>query len=261
MKTQRTGDVPHDPLAGDARTALTGTTGRWYRFLSWWVLLAGTAYLGLIVFFITLVQPAGRGGSLPREYLELAAATRDPGLYRLTIAFDVAAWLGMGGVLIAIAAVFFGRAPIRSTFIAALGIGTLVGFFGACLRLAGTTDLAARYLAATATHRVAELQSYLDLQQQINVSFSAGGLLIGLALVLAASIAWRVSEFPRWVTVLLALAGVGGIVKAGTELTTGADLGPLGLLSATLLIISFPRLAGTFRRQVPAGGVANAPAS
>jgi hypothetical protein len=131
----------------------------------------------------------------------------------------------MGGVLIAIAAVFFSRAPIRSTFIAALGIGTLVGFLGACLRLAGTTDLAARYLAATPADRASQLQSYLDLQQQINISFSAGGLLIGLALVLAAS------------------------------------MEPLGLLSAALLIISFSRLAGTFRRQVPAGGVANAPAS
>jgi hypothetical protein len=182
-------------------------------------------------------------------------------LYRLTIAFDVAAWLGMGGVFIAIAAVFFGRAPIRSTFIAALAIGTLIGFFGACLRLAGTTDLAARYLAATAADRAAQLRSYLDLQQQINISFSAGGLLIGLALVLAASIAWRVSGFPRWMTVLVTLAGIMGIVKGGTELATGADLGPLGLLSASLLIISFSRLAGTFRRQAPTGGVANAPAS
>jgi Domain of unknown function (DUF4386) len=192
-----------------------------------------------------LILSAGDGGSLPQDYLELAAASRYPALYRLTIAFDVAAWLGMGGVLIAIAAVFLGRAPIRSTFIATLGIGTLVGFFGACLRLAGTTDLAARYLAATPAHRAAQLQSYLDLQQQINVSFSAGGLLIGLALVLAASIAWQASGFPRWVTVLLALAGVVGIVKAGTELATGADLGPLGLLSAALLIISFLRLVSS----------------
>jgi hypothetical protein len=261
MKTQRNGDFARDPLAAEVRPPGSGATGRWYRFLSWWVLLAGTAYLSLIILFVTLILPAGRSGSLPQDYLELAAAARDPALYRLTIAFDVAAWLGMGGVFIAIAAVFFGRAPIRSTFIAALAIGTLIGFFGACLRLAGTTDLAARYLAATAADRAAQLRSYLDLQQQINISFSAGGLLIGLALVLAASIAWRVSGFPRWVTVLLTLAGIMGIVKGGTELATGADLGPLGLLSASLLIISFSRLAGTFRHQAPTAGVANAPAS
>jgi hypothetical protein len=255
MTTQHNRDLAPGRSAVRVDSAFAGDTGRWYRFLSRWVLFAGTAYLGLIVLFISLILPAGRDGSLPQDYLELTAATRELALYRLTIAFDVASWLGLGGFLIAIAGLFFARAPIRSTFIAALGIGALVGFFGACLRLAGIPDLAARYLAATTAQQAPQLHSYLDLQHQINVSFSAGGLLTSLALLLAASIAWRASSFPRWVTVLLALAGILGTAKGGIELTTGADLGPLGLLCAALLIISFLRIAGTLWRPASAGGV------
>lgn len=176
--------------------ALGRADRRWYPFLARWALLTGITYTGLMLLFITLVLPAGRASPLPAPYLELIAAGREPVLYRLTIALDVMTWLMLGGFLITVAALFRHRAVIRGTFIAALGTGTLVGFFGACLRLTGTTELGARYLTATANEQAALLTSYLDQQRLVNTSFSAGGLVAGVALGLAASIAWRTTEFP-----------------------------------------------------------------
>ncbi|WP_329476229.1 hypothetical protein OG555_31815 [Kribbella sp. NBC_01484] len=54
-----------------------------------------------MVLFITLILPFGTTSSLPATYLELIAAGRKPVLYRVTIAFDVTAWLTLGGFLIA----------------------------------------------------------------------------------------------------------------------------------------------------------------
>jgi hypothetical protein len=205
-----------------------------------------------MVLFITIILPVGTTSSLPATYLELIAAGRKPVLYRVTIAFDVTAWLTLGGFLIALAALFVRRAPIRGTFIGALGVSALVGFFGACVRLAGTTDLADRYLEATTSQRTSLLESYVDLQRLVNISFSAGGLATSIALVLAASVAWRRSDFARWTTGLIALDGVLGISKGAIELATGADLGPLGLLGGISLIISLFGITTKFSRRAKA---------
>jgi hypothetical protein len=229
----------------------TGNTN-WFRFLSRWALLTGITYLGLVLAFLTLVVPASQNSPLPEDYFELVAATHSPIFYRLTIAFDIAAWLALGGLLITLAALYARRALIRSTFIAVLGVGMVSGFIGACFRLAGTSALATSYLTVTPGEQAAILQSYLDLLRLINILFSAGGLLAGIALLLAASVAWWMAQFPRWVTVLLGLSGVVELSKAVIELATGADLGLLGLLGSILLISALFAIANAFRRHVPA---------
>jgi hypothetical protein len=229
----------------------TGNTN-WLRFLSRWALLTALNYLGLILAVLTLVIPASQKSPLPETYFELVAATRSPILYRLTIALDIAAWLVFGGLLITFAALFVRHAPIRSAFIAACGVGMVTGFIGACFRLAGTSALATSYLTVTPGEQAAILQSYVELLRLINILFSAGGLLGGIGLLLAASVAWSMVEFPRWSNIFLALSAVMQISKAGIELATGADLGPLALLANILVITGLFAIARVFWGRVPA---------
>ena len=224
---------------------------RWFRFLSRWALLAGLVDLGVLLAFSIVVLPAGQNSPLPEEYFELVAASRNPALYRLTIALDVAGWAALGGFFITLAALFVRRAPIRSTFLAACGVGMVSGFIGAYTRLIGTSELAARYLTAAPDQQAALLQSYLDLQRVVFAHFNAGGLLWGIALVLAASVAWSMAEFPRWLTVLIALPGLIEVPKGLIQIVTGADLGFLILLEIPLLIIVFFAVAGVFWRRAP----------
>jgi hypothetical protein len=65
----------------------------WFRCLSRWALFTGIAYSGLVLAIFALVLPASQNSPLPERYFELVAASREPVLYRLTIALDVAAWL------------------------------------------------------------------------------------------------------------------------------------------------------------------------
>ena len=104
---------------------------------------------------MTVVLPASQGSALPPEYSELLAAAGSPALYRLFAAFDMAVWLGLGGLVVTLAAIFARIAPIRSALIRACGIGQVIGIFGAVVRLFGTTDLAARYASAVPDQQAA----------------------------------------------------------------------------------------------------------
>ncbi|WP_431926514.1 hypothetical protein [Nonomuraea jabiensis] len=227
---------------------------RWLRFLSRWSLLTALAYLGLIVLFVTLVLPAA-SGSLPEEFLELDVAGRAPGIFRLTIVFDVLAWLGIGGLLVAWGSVLSPRAPLRATFMYASGAAALIGFFGACLRLSATPALAERYLSAPADDRGALMEAYRELLNLINVTFSAGGLVANAGLLLVAIVTWR-AVLPRWVGVLIGLGGGLGVVKAALLLVTGVDLGPVALLGAALLTAGFAGTAAGLWRTPQDGAVA-----
>jgi hypothetical protein len=223
----------------------------WFRFLSRWAVLTGFNYLALILAILILIIPASQNSPLAENYFEFVAATRVPTFYRLTIALDITAWLALGGLLITFAALFVRWAPIRSAFTAASGVGLVSGFIGACFRLAGTSALASSYLTATPEEQVIILQSYSELLRLINILFSAGGLLGGTGLLLAISVAWSMDAFPRWSSVLLALAGIFHLSKAAIELGTGADLGPLALLANALAIVGLFAIGIVFWRRVP----------
>jgi len=155
---------------------------RWFRFLSRWSLLAGLAALALFSGFFAVILPAAAKNPLPPESglgtIEFPAALNQPALYRVIITFDLAGWLALAGFFIAFAALFAKRAPIRSTFIAACAVSMISGLIGAYTRLAGTTELAARYLAAAPAQQATILQSYLDLVRAFTAHFGIGELLV-----------------------------------------------------------------------------------
>lgn len=209
----------------------------WYKFLSRWSLFTAIAYSGLVAGMLLIVIPAAQKSPLPAEYFELFAAGQEPNLYRLIIAFDVIVYLALGGLFAVFAALLRPHAPIRSSYIALLGSGMFVGFIGACLRIAGTTQFAAQYMAASTQHQAAIIQSYDNLLRMINITFSAVGLLEGLALLLIASAGQYFLKLPRWSAILIGLSGFLAIVKGFFELALGIDLGPLALLSGIILVI------------------------
>jgi hypothetical protein len=225
---------------------------QWLLFLSRGALLTAFAYLGLILLFITLVLPAG-SGSLPDELLELDVAGSAPGPYRLTIVFDVLAWLGVGGLLLAWGMLLRDRAPLRATFIAASSAAALIGFYGACLRLSATPELAARYFARAAADRPPLLEAYRELLNLINVTFSVGGLVANAGLLLVVILTWR-AVLPRWVGMLVGLGATLSMAKAALLLVTGIDLGLMALLGATLLIAGFAGTARSLWRTPAASG-------
>ncbi|WP_206061131.1 hypothetical protein [Nonomuraea basaltis] len=162
--------------------------------------------------------------------------------------FDVLAWLGIGGLLLAWGTVLRQRAPLRATFIVASSAATLIGFLGACLRLSATPELAHRYLSTPAGDRGASLEAYRELLNLINVTFSAGGLVANAGLLLVAIVTWH-TVLPRWVGVLLGLGSGLGMAKAALLLVTGVDLGPVALLGAALLTMGFAGTAASVPRS------------
>jgi hypothetical protein len=86
----------------------------------------------------------------------------------------------------------------------------------------------------------------------INANFGAGALLWSTALLLAASVAWSMAEFPRWLSIGLSLPGSIMLPKQILELVTGADLGVVFFPTFILLIVAFFAMAGVFWRRAPA---------
>ena len=225
----------------------------WFRVLSRWSLVAGLMIVSLLTVAITVVLPASQRSTLPAEYGDLVAAASNPALYRLFAAFDMAVWLALGGLFVTLAALFARVAPIRSAFIRVCGIGQVMGFFGAVVRLAGITDLAARYASAAPDQQAALLLPYLNLQLVLNCAFRAGSMLWGAAFVLAATVAWSSLAFPRWLAVLLAVPGILILSSAISFILTGVEFGFLLLPGLVLLIVNFWSLAALFWRRAPAG--------
>jgi hypothetical protein len=216
-----------------------------------WALFAALAYAGLIASVLALLVPLGRSGQLPERYFELNAAARAPALYVGSIAFDVMVWIAQSGFLLVIAVQSARRAPLRSAFIHLLAAGLVAGFAGACLRIAGTVDLAQQYANAAAADRALLLRSYDDLLRTIDILFSAGGLLGGIALVTVATLAWS-GAARRRIGPALGIAGALEIAKGGGELVTRADLGAVALLAGLLLIAAWFGIALGRRARVPA---------
>jgi len=178
-------------------------------FLSRIALFGGLAELALLGMMMMVVMPAGQDANLPFDFVELIAATKVPGLFRLTMVLDASVWLAIGGFLVAFAILFSRKLPAFSVVIAASGVIALVsGFAGAFIRLEGTLHLAASYLAASESGHAAILQSFLDLQSTINAHFDAGSWIYAIAYLIVASLIWKQADFPRWIAIPLTLAAV-----------------------------------------------------
>lgn len=225
----------------------------WLRFLAAWSLFTSVAVVSLIITVLTLVLPASDPNPLGETYFEFMAAAHNPSVHHLAILFDVAAWMGWGGLFVAFAMLLYKAAPVRSVLVGLLATGMSIGFFGACLRIVGTPQLAADYLAAESIQQTAILLSYDNLLQVINVSFSAGGLLAGIALILIASAGRQLHVLSRWIVTLLGIGGGVHVGKAVLELVFGLDLGPLALLGNSLLVVALVATAVKIYRQPVSG--------
>jgi hypothetical protein len=186
-------------------------SARLFLFLSRWSLVT------VLMLLLTMSLYAGGVGStatdsvLGPEYSELFQSARSPVFYRLDTLSETFHWLMIGGSLIILAGLFARRAPIRATFIAVCGIAQLTGSLGSLTRATGISDLAARYATAVPNQQAALLQSFLDLNRVIQPHYAAATLLQGAGFLLVAWTAWRWVGFPRWLAVLLAIAGLLGV--------------------------------------------------
>jgi len=93
----------------------------WFRFLSRWGLLLPIVFVGLVVsFFAAIGSVAGR--PLADAYPELIAAPYAPGLYRIAMLFDAAAWIVIGGLIFGVAMTTVRSAPRRALLVAPLAV-------------------------------------------------------------------------------------------------------------------------------------------
>jgi hypothetical protein len=233
------------------------TDARWLRTLSVWTFLNGLVLFGVLVTFAILMA-ASQAGALPPEYDELVWAAQLPALYRLATTLDVAGWLALGGFFV-LTANCVRHTPVRSTFIAACGVGQLSGVIGAFTRLTGVSALAAQYGSAASGQHPAILRSFLDLQLSISAHFGVGSLLWSLGLLLVASAAWSGHTFPRWLAGLIAVTGACNLIGdsfgiVGVPVPFELFILPLVLLITSLFAVAricgrqvraFPVLAGT----------------
>ena len=144
------------PLAQDNLSA------RLFVLLSRWSLVTALTILAYFAFYAA-AGAAATNNPLGREYGGLWQAVRSPVVYRLAWVSESLSWLMVGGTLIIFAGLFARRAPLHAAFMAACGIGQLLGSLGA-FSLSSVSDLATRYASAAPNQQAALLQSYLDLQ-------------------------------------------------------------------------------------------------
>lgn len=227
--------------------AALGNAGEahWYRFLSRWALFAGIAELVLLVLAILWFLPATQDSPLAEEYGELVAASSNPTLYRLLVVFDIAVWVALGGFFITLGVILASRAPVRGTLLAACGVGQIAGVLGAFTRLEGMSSVAERYVELDRDQE-AVLESYLNLQAVISSQFNAGALLWSVAFLLVAWVGLTMTEFPRWLVILIAILGLVAIIDIILYFLSGDFY--LDLLKFPLLPIVFFAVAVAFWR-------------
>lgn len=239
------------PAEGGTHSRSDAGADRWRRFLSTWGL--GGA-LAMVALFATLgaVQSSAAAGAMGPDLTEFAAALHNLAVYRIGSALDIAVWLALGGMFVALGAILAPRAPVRAGLVAVCGVGQLAGAIGGFTRLEGITRLAAGYAEADSAEQALRQGAARALQLVINIHFGAGSVLWTAALLLVASVAWRMEWFPRWLAVAMALTGALNLVTDvfGATSPTGAP-DAFGILALTGLLVVFLGVWRTFRRSGP----------
>src|SRR5437764_138165 len=103
------------PPAADDYFTMAGT-GQvdWLRFLGRFTLIAVLMNIFFWAMIIVWFIPASQGSPLAPVYNELVAAGRNPAMYRLAITLDFEAWVQLGVLFVAFAAILARRSPLRS---------------------------------------------------------------------------------------------------------------------------------------------------
>jgi hypothetical protein len=200
--------------------------------LAFWALATGLSYIALMGLMIGVILPVSKPNPIAEQYFELIAASRKKWLYRLTIVVDMLTWVALYGFLIK-----FGML-IKNQQVIFLTIGLVIGFFGAALRLSATPAIAEDYLTAKDQEtKTSLIRLYALILRLINVSFSVGGIIGGVSLMLIGTTALSGAVFSNWIIILFGLAGIIFFLKGLLELVLNKDLGPMQLFGNLLLLI------------------------
>jgi Domain of unknown function (DUF4386) len=202
------------PLVADA--AWHDTPWPW--LLARWALLQALSTAALIGGFGLL---AGAAGPVPVEQLEFVGAMQVPVVFRITAALDALTWLTIAGVLIVCAGLYFRQAPTRAVFVAACGVGQVVGALGAYVNLQATGELAARYTTSEPAQQAVILQASLTLFQTISAHSNTGTLIYGIGYVLIAWLVFSIGRLPRWLGVWFGLSGARAVISQVGLVATG----------------------------------------
>jgi hypothetical protein len=166
----------------------------WKQGLAAFSIPATIIALALPLTFIMVVgdQPGdlARGEALR----ELLMASRAPNAYRVAMVFETLLWLAFGITLVLLAGLLHRHAPRRAALIAAAGAGQAVGMLTGCLRLALISPLAAQYASDPDT----AIRLFPGSQRLAQAPWQAGSLILGVGFFMAATVAWTLPGFPRW---------------------------------------------------------------
>lgn len=222
-------------------------SARLFFILSRWSLVTTLMLLLTVALYSGGVGSTVTDSVLGPEYTELFQSVRSPVLYRLDTISETFHWLMIGGTLIIFAGLLMRRTPILAAFTAVCGIAQLMGSLGSLMRSSGIGDIAARYGSTVPDQQFALLQSFLDLNRVIQPHYAAATLLQGIGFLLVARVAWRWAGFPRWLAVLLAVAGLLGLALFVLRAAGAAPtlLLPVIILSAFVLICLYTAIAVT----------------
>src|SRR5262249_51805648 len=122
------------------------------------------------------------------------------------------------------------RAPVRGALLVTIGCAMALGLAGGFIRGMGTSAIAERYPTATAADQASARFMFLTLQLVAIGLMNAGSLLSGIGYAITASVVRSMSQFPRWLVVMLALPAVLELSKQLFELMSGIDIGEVLLL-------------------------------
>ena len=206
----------------------------WVKFISRWALVPAIA---AIVLFITIGNMNSVAGNVPLEQTYLIGGSNSPMALRALAITEVVLWMSIGGLFLAFSNMFKNSAPIRSTFIAGIGIIMGASSLGGLLHLKASADLASRYIEATGADQAAIVQQYLTLFQTIEAHFTFGELCSAIGYVLIGSVALSFQGFPKWLATWLALSGIYSAITFSIPVLFGTPV-PFIMIPIYVLLFS-----------------------
>lgn len=153
----------------------------WLHFLSRWMFLLPLPIL-LLLFCVGMLISAS--GDTPIELAFMVAAAEDQSILRLQgLALNLL-WGSMVVLFIALSRLYRNEYPIKSTFLAALGIGFIIPMSAGNLQWAAAIDMAERYSNATAEQLETIQQIQLTVFQIVESRIDVANLFWGLGFIL-----------------------------------------------------------------------------
>jgi hypothetical protein len=149
---------------------------------------------------------------------DLNVALQFPALWRVAMVYDTLAWLFIGGMVLAFAAILSRGRPILGVLLAAAAIGELFGSLGGYVRLHTVSDLAAQYAMAGPDQQAAVLQTYHEVGLLVGNLQGFGALLTKLGLLVIGCATFRLAGFPRWLAVGFAAQALVGLTFETTSI-------------------------------------------